>query len=254
MTLLAECHYFGGDMSPGELAGRMEKFARDLSDRVLYMLDGANVSAEFLDPDVELSWRAAEGGTPKRLTSRLLSKKQYPALRLKGSSPTNPTGLELHVKSSDTTNGRVCVVRGDDPDQDQVISLIPGVQGTDDNGTVSAPLADLILTAKSGNVVKTDRQFQSTVATGTAPLVIASTTKVDNLNADLVDGAHAAEFAFIADDNTFTQTNDFSGAELLIPIAAPGVEDNGSIYFDTGATKLKVHYNGTTYEFTPSGP
>lgn len=34
--------------------------------------------------------------------------------------------------------------------------------------------------------------FKSTIATGTAPLTVASTTKVTNLNADLLDGLHVA--------------------------------------------------------------
>lgn len=40
----------------------------------------------------------------------------------------------------------------------------------------------------AGNI--TANILKSTIATGTAPLVVASTTKVDNLNADLLDGAH----------------------------------------------------------------
>lgn len=39
--------------------------------------------------------------------------------------------------------------------------------------------------------IYTDASLRSTVATGTAPLVVASTTKVTNLNADLVDGYSA---------------------------------------------------------------
>lgn len=35
--------------------------------------------------------------------------------------------------------------------------------------------------------------FYADVATGTAPFVVDSTTKVDNLNADMVDGLHAAD-------------------------------------------------------------
>lgn len=38
-------------------------------------------------------------------------------------------------------------------------------------------------------------QIQSTVPTGTAPLLIASTTAVANLNADLLDGQHGSYFA-----------------------------------------------------------
>lgn len=43
----------------------------------------------------------------------------------------------------------------------------------------------------TGNLpIATDHQFQSTVAIGTPPLTVVSTTKVTNLNADMVDGIH----------------------------------------------------------------
>jgi hypothetical protein len=41
-------------------------------------------------------------------------------------------------------------------------------------------------------------QFESLLATGTAPFVVASTTKVANLNADLLDGLDSAAFAQLA--------------------------------------------------------
>jgi hypothetical protein len=40
--------------------------------------------------------------------------------------------------------------------------------------------------------------FQSTVADGTAPLTVTSTTVVPNLNADMLDGLHASDFATTA--------------------------------------------------------
>lgn len=43
-------------------------------------------------------------------------------------------------------------------------------------------------------VLTTNRQIASTVATGTAPLSVASTTVVASLNADLLDGQHASAF------------------------------------------------------------
>lgn len=45
-----------------------------------------------------------------------------------------------------------------------------------------------------GAAIKTDAYFTSTVTTGTAPLVVSSTTAVTNLNADLLDGNHASAF------------------------------------------------------------
>ena len=47
----------------------------------------------------------------------------------------------------------------------------------------------------SGGAIRTNNQLISTVATGTAPLAVSSTTAVSNLNADLLDGQHASAFA-----------------------------------------------------------
>ncbi len=65
----------------------------------------------------------------------------------------------------------------------------------------------------------TARQLESDVAAGTAPFVVASTDVVPNLNADLLDGQHAAAFAgsshthALADlsdvDTTAVSTGDF---------------------------------------------
>lgn len=44
-------------------------------------------------------------------------------------------------------------------------------------------------------VIRTDSRFVSTMADGTAPIQVASSTLVDNLNADLLDGEHASAFA-----------------------------------------------------------
>lgn len=46
----------------------------------------------------------------------------------------------------------------------------------------------------SGGLIKGPR-LESTVATGTAPLTVASTTVVPNLNADLLDGLNSGDFA-----------------------------------------------------------
>jgi hypothetical protein len=46
-----------------------------------------------------------------------------------------------------------------------------------------------------GGNIRTNQQMISTVATGTAPLSVSSTTLVSNLNADLLDGQHSSEFA-----------------------------------------------------------
>jgi hypothetical protein len=50
----------------------------------------------------------------------------------------------------------------------------------------------------------------STVATGTAPLTVSSTTKVTNLNADLLDGNTSANFALLSTTQTWTGINTFT--------------------------------------------
>jgi hypothetical protein len=63
----------------------------------------------------------------------------------------------------------------------------------------------------AGGSVSTDTQFISTVATGTAPLSVASTTMVPNLNAAALGGLAPGAFAQLAAANTFTGNNAFSG-------------------------------------------
>ena len=55
--------------------------------------------------------------------------------------------------------------------------------------------------------------LESDVATGTAPLTIASETMVDNLNADMLDGYDEADFDYTLISGNDTDTN-VTGAEL----------------------------------------
>lgn len=63
-------------------------------------------------------------------------------------------------------------------------------------GTTNKTITWLSATnAWTSSVAFSAPNFISTVATGTAPLTVASTTLVTNLNADLLDGNHASAFA-----------------------------------------------------------
>jgi hypothetical protein len=57
-----------------------------------------------------------------------------------------------------------------------------------------------------GGKVRTNNQFESKVTTGTAPLIVASTTRVANLNADYLDGFHHDKFGKLADAQTWAAT------------------------------------------------
>jgi hypothetical protein len=85
----------------------------------------------------------------------------------------------------------------------------------------------------SGNLVSagtlSGTQLISTVASGTAPLSVTSNTLVPNLNADLLDGLHAANFAALG-------ANSFSGNQNVTGnVSATGSVSGGSGSF-TGST------------------
>ena len=58
-----------------------------------------------------------------------------------------------------------------------------------------------------GNLGKFSGQVEISQADGTAPLVITSTTKVTNLNADMVDGKHAPSGDIVGTSDTQTLTS-----------------------------------------------
>ena len=70
--------------------------------------------------------------------------------------------------------------------------------------------------------------FESDVATGTAPLTIASTTMVANLNADLLDGVQGAAYSQIAGTETLTNKT----------LTAPKIANNGFIADANGAEQI----------------
>jgi hypothetical protein len=101
----------------------------------------------------------------------------------------------------------------------------------------------------AGSYQITAEQFESDVATGTAPLIVASTTLVDNLNADLLDGNNGSAYALVAGD-IYTGAHDFGGATSLeVPnSASPTVDAAGEIAVDTTVadyTGLMTYYDGT---------
>ncbi|MCH7525338.1 MAG: hypothetical protein IIC74_10150, partial [Bacteroidetes bacterium] len=70
-----------------------------------------------------------------------------------------------------------------------------------------------------GSFKITAETFTSDVATGTAPFVVASTTKVTNLNADTVDGFSLDQGGLIASSTTFDIITSADGGTESIKIS-----------------------------------
>lgn len=89
--------------------------------------------------------------------------------------------------------------------------------------------------------------FESTVATGTAPLTVASTTAVSNLNSDQTDGydaqiASGASTIVVQDTDAFAQVND-----IVIEQGAPAAKTvSATLTAAEIATKLITVNEGTT--------
>lgn len=132
-------------------------------------------------------------------------------------------------------------------------SGVPFIEASDDNTVVigaSSGLTTLIGTATNnypsaalqigGNTVSSGTieatRFISTQATGTAPLTVASTTVVSNLNADLLDGIQGSSFvrSDAADTMTGMLTLNHAGDEMI------RLQDTSS----TGSPYLSL-YQGT---------
>lgn len=78
----------------------------------------------------------------------------------------------------------------------------------------------------AGNWEIRARTFKSDVATGTPPMVVASTTLVNNLNADLLDGKEESAF-FLVDGSRAMSGN--------VQMGGNDIGDLGNVTFKTGA-------------------
>lgn len=128
-----------------------------------------------------------------------------------------------------------------------------GTSGTASWGTVtesSGALANVTTIGMSGVLT-------SSLATGTAPFTIASTTAVTNLNADLLDGQHASAFltslsgALLATGATTGATSQaqvFTNGVTLSNLNAGRVVTVGTSGFLTDSSGLT--FNGATLEVT----
>lgn len=128
------------------------------------------------------------------------------------------TGTKLLVKSSDAS---------DPPLEIDQVSSGPLAEWKQ-NGSLLASIAN------SGQIV-------SAVTTGTAPLSIASTTAVTNLNADLLDGRHLAgllvsfSVAFVIPDPSTASLNSREFGSFIVPAGGTYTFTKGKVMFRTGS-------------------
>ena len=99
-------------------------------------------------------------------------------------------------------------VGGSDELQLTATELKPATNAGQDLGTSSLKFGNLHINSQVNTAtISASSQITSTLSTGTAPFVIASTTAVSNLNADLLDGQHAPSGDIVGTSDTQTLTN-----------------------------------------------
>ena len=87
-------------------------------------------------------------------------------------------------------------------------AFAPATNAGQDLGTASLKFSNLHISSQVNTAtISASSQITSTLSTGTAPLVIASTTAVTNLNADLLDGQHAPSGTIVGTSDSQTLTN-----------------------------------------------
>lgn len=174
---------------------------------------------------------------------------QSGAINMQGSTASYCEGIRLHP-----ANGTSSIFFGCDVDSGMTAGMFgithntTGLRIRGQASTTSTSLVDYMTVAYGGNVgigtttpsyllhvngQAAAQTLRSTVETGTAPLVVASSTLVTNLNADRLDGKHASDFATASDMTTLQGYFDSSGAA------------NSAVKLKTTRTIWGQNFNGT---------
>jgi len=114
-----------------------------------------------------------------------------------------------------------------------ILGIRTGFETFDPSATMSGDWAGFF----SGEVKMTG-QLTLSLATGTSPLAVTSTTLVSNLNSDMLDGYHASAFAQAS--NAFVQSGNSFGS-----IGTLGTNDPYDLAFETNGTeKMRILSGG----------
>ena len=117
-------------------------------------------------------------------------------------------------------------VGGSDELQLTATELKPATNAGQDLGTSSLKFGNLHINSQVNTAtISASSQITSTLSTGTAPFVIASTTAVSNLNADLLDGQHAPSGDIVGTSDTQTLINKTLTSPIL---TTPQINDTSA--------------------------
>tara|TARA_Y100000114_G_scaffold156934_1_gene186124 strand:- start:1939 stop:3048 length:1110 start_codon:yes stop_codon:yes gene_type:complete len=117
----------------------------------------------------------------------------------------------IHASSDDQIDIKI---GGNDELKLTATAFSPATNAGQDLGTSSLKFSNLhINSAVNTATISASGQITSTLADGTKPFVITSTTVVDNLNADMLDGKHAPSSAIVG----LTDTQTLSNKTLTLP-------------------------------------
>ena len=110
--------------------------------------------------------------------------------------------------TADTDDQIDIKIGGNDELKLTTTAFSPATNAGQDLGTSSLKFGNLHINAAVNTAtISASGQITSTLADGTKPFVITSTTVVDNLNADMLDGKHAPSSAIVGLTDTQTLEN-----------------------------------------------
>ena len=112
----------------------------------------------------------------------------------------------------------------------------------------AVPAETGVSVSNNGNI--TAKRLISTIATGTSPLLVTSTTQVANLNASLLGGFAPGAFAKLAGGNSFTGNQSVTGNVSATGTVGGGAGSFTSLLAGTGTVTGNLSVNG---DFGTSG-
>jgi len=148
-----------------------------------------------------------------------------------------PTSLDSYSTLVDNVDDALAAHQNDRGDAIEALEAKVGIDSSAVTTTHDYLLRNLPSQAgnwDAGAVEVRAQTFQSDQTTGTAPLIVASTTVVSNLNADMVDGLHIASLVQTSGTQTVNGVKTF-GSIPVLPASNPTTANQATrkTYVDT---------------------